>query len=148
MVNRIKEIVEEVIGEESSIFLVDVRLKGGAGNQKLLIIIDGDDGISIDHCTMISRKVGVVLEEEDLLEGKYNLEVSSPGLDHPITLKRQYVKNVGRHLEVEKNDGAIVRGKLLGVDSNTIILQSDEMGTEVPMNFEEISKSKIEVSFK
>ncbi len=146
---RLKEIVGEVIESDPSLFLVDVVVKGGVGNQKLLIIIDGDNGVSIDHCSMISRKVGAILEEEDLFPGKYFLEVSSPGLDHPIKLTRQYEKNVGRQLSVEKKDGEIVKGKLLKVESDTLILEtSDKVEKERLMNFEEINQSKIEVSFK
>ncbi len=147
--NRLRNIVEEVVGSDPTLFLVDFMVKGTPGNQKLLIIIDGDNGVNIDHCSMVNRKVGAILEEEDLISGKYFLEVSSPGLDHPIKLKRQYEKNAGRQLNVEKNDGEIVSGKLLKVDNNALILEtSDEAEKERLMNFDEINQSKIEVSFK
>ena len=146
---RLRKIVEEVVGSDPTLFVVDFFLKGTSGNQKLLIIIDGDNGVNIDHCSMVSRKVGAILEEEDLISGKYFLEVSSPGLDHPIKLRRQYEKNVGRQLNVEKNDGEIVSGKLLKVESDTLILEtSNGEKKERHMNFDEINQSKIEVSFK
>ncbi len=146
---RLQKIVEEVVGSDPTLFLVDVFLKGASGNQKLLIIIDGDNGVNVDHCSMVNRKVGAILEEEDLIEGKYFLEVSSPGLDHPIKLKRQYSKNIGRLLNVEKNDGEIISGKLLKVENDTLTLETKNGEIEERhMNFDEINQSKIEVSFK
>ena len=59
-------------------------LRGNVGNQKVLVLIDGDEGVNIDDCSKISRKVGPILEEGDFMPGKYLLEVSSPGLDHPL----------------------------------------------------------------
>lgn len=147
--NRIKEIAEEAIEDNPALFLVDVLIKGSNGNQKLLLFVDGDNGVTIDDCSRISRRVGSVLEEEDLIAGKYFLEVSSPGLDHPIKLKRQYQNNIGRKLEVKKLDGEIVKGKLLNVGSEDITLEIiSKEKEERLMSFKEINQSKIEVSFK
>lgn len=149
MEQEIRNIVEEFIQENPELFLVDILLKGFAGNQKLLIFIDGDNGISIDHCSKLSRKVGAILEEREMMDGKYFLEVSSPGLEHPIKLKRQYEKNVGRMLEVEAKDGRKVKGKLVKVEDDLVALEtSDSAENQLNMNFSEIIQSKIEVSFK
>jgi len=146
---EIRNIIEEFITDNPELFLVDVLLKGAVGNQKLLIFIDGDNGVSIDHCSKLSRKVGAALEEKELIEGKYFLEVSSPGLDHPIILKRQYEKNVGRRLEIEGEDGRKIKGKLVKVDGDSIVLETDDkVENELVMSFNEIIQSKIEVSFK
>ncbi|MEP5613711.1 MAG: ribosome maturation factor RimP [Cyclobacteriaceae bacterium] len=146
---EIRDIIEEFIQENPELFLVDVLLKGNIGNQKLLIFIDGDNGVSIDHCSKLSRRVGAVLEEKELIEGKYFLEVSSPGLDHPIKLIRQYHRNVDRRLEVEGKDGNKIIGKLVKVDGDQIILETDDKtNNQLVMSFNEIIQSKIEVSFK
>ena len=117
---RVKDIVEKFLQEDPSLFLVDVKIKGNSGNQKVLIFIDGDMGLSIDQCSKISRQVGAEMEEVDFMDGKYTLEVSSPGLDHPITLHRQYVKNIGRMLKVEMSSGDVNEGKLEEVTEDNI----------------------------
>ncbi len=143
---RIKSVTEKVIQDEELLFLIDVRVKGNVGNQKVLVFIDGDNDVHIDHCSSVSRQLGVILEEEDFMPGKYCLEVSSPGLDHPIKMHRQYLKNKGRLLEVETMEGEKVKGKLLQVNKENIVLKT--RNKDIKMNFEEINKSKIIVSFK
>ncbi|MEO9482697.1 MAG: ribosome maturation factor RimP [Ekhidna sp.] len=143
---RIKDLAEKFIKGYDDLFLVDVKLKGNSGNQKALIFVDGDNGVSIDQCSQISRQLGAEIEEEDFMPGKYTLEVSSPGLDFPIILHRQYVKNVGRSLEVETNDGVKVEGELVVVNNEAIELK--QKGESKLLKFEEIKQSKVKVSFK
>ena len=84
------------------------------------------------------------IEEKDLIGGKYTLEVSSPGLDFPITLHRQYLKNVGRSLSVELIEGEKVEGELKEVKSDSIVIGKDDR----ELVFKEIKQSKVIVSFK
>lgn len=146
MEKRIREIVEETIAENPSIFLVDIVVKGNAGNIKVIVLLDGDEGISIDECSRISRTLGNQMEEEEIMDGKYTLEVSSPGLDHPLKLHRQYVKNKGRNLEVETTEGQKIEGKLTEVTDQEIVINVNK--EDRTMSFTEISQSKVVVSFK
>ena len=107
---RVTELVEEKIADRPDLFLVDVKMHP---NGKLIILVDGEKGIGIADCAQISRYVGFKLEEENVLETAYNLEVSSPGIDAPLVLPRQYVKNVGRQLAIKMADGSKREGKLL-----------------------------------
>ena len=143
---KIKALALTAIADIPELFLVDVKIKGNTGNQKVLIFIDGDNGISIDQCSKVSRAVGAEIEELELIDGKYTLEVSSPGLDFPITLHRQYVKNVGRGLMVETNDGEQIMGDLKSVDEEKITLSSKK--EERQISIKEIKQSKVIVSFK
>ena len=143
---RLHEIAEHAIKHDPSLFVVDVKVKGNSGNQKVLVFIDGDDGLNIDQCGQVSKKIGSDLEEMDIIPGKYTLEVSSPGLDHPLTLKRQYLKNAGRKIEVVANTGEKTEGRLVRVDEEKIFL--DTGAKEKAFHFNEISKSNIIVSFK
>ncbi len=143
---RIGEISEKAIEFDPKLFLVDIKIKGNVGNQKVLVFVDGDDGIDIDKCSVVSRSIGAVLEEEDLIKGKYSLEVSSPGLDHPIKLKRQYKKNEGRSLQIETVEGEKIEGKLMEVGADDLTLETN--GKERSLSFSEINQSKIVVSFK
>jgi ribosome maturation factor RimP len=107
---RVTALVEEKISDRPELFLVEVKM---LPNNKLIIHVDGDEGISIQDCAAISRHVGFHLEEENTIEKAYNLEVSSPGVGEPLKLQRQYVKNIGRELSVKLNGGEIKEGKLL-----------------------------------
>jgi len=144
--NEVKKLALEAISDDDSLFLVDVVIKGNSGNQKVLVFIDGDHGISIDNCGKVGRAIGSHLEENDSIDGKYTLEVSSPGLDFPLKLTRQYQKNVGRQLEVIKLDGSKEEGALDSVNEEEIILKV--ANENKPIGFKEIKQSKVKVSFK
>lgn len=142
---EIKKIVEPILDDEN-LFLVDVVIKGHQANQKIIILADGDNGISIDQCGSVSRKVGNIIEEEDLIDQKYTLEVSSPGLDFPLKGLRQYQKNVGRILQVQLESGEAVEGVLDSVDEEKLRLTLNKDQKEYP--FEDIKQSKVKISFK
>ena len=67
-------------------------IAGANAAGKILILVDGDEGITIDRCAEISRRTGATLEEQETMSDAYVLEVSSPGLEHPLKLMRQYKK--------------------------------------------------------
>jgi ribosome maturation factor RimP len=151
---RVTELVEEKISAEgrTDLFLVDVKMHS---NGKLIILVDGEKGIGIADCAQISRHVGFYLEEENVLEDAYNLEVSSPGIDAPLVLPRQYVKNVGRQLAIKMTDGSKKEGKLTGMTEDAVIIEevSKEKGKkaetiEVVLPFSQITETKVLISFK
>ena len=119
---RVKELVAEKIADKPNLFLVDVKMHA---NGKLVILVDGDNGIGIDDCVAISRHVGFHLEEENVIETAYNLEVSSPGLDTPLTFLRQYAKNIGRNLAIKMADGAKREGKLSSITEDAIVIEEN-----------------------
>ena len=150
--NRVKELIEEKISDRPELFLVEVKM---LPNNKLIIHVDGDEGISIQDCAAISRHVGFHLEEENTKEKAYNLEVSSPGVGEPLKLTRQYRKNVGRDLGVKLKDGIQKEGKLLSVDDNGIVIQESkkEKGkkaelVDTSLGFDQIIETKVLISFK
>ena len=149
---RVTELVEEKIADRPDLFLVDVKMHA---NGKLIILVDGDKGIGIADCAQISRHVGFHLEEEDVLDTAYNLEVSSPGIDAPLVLPRQYVKNVGRQLAIKMSDGSKKEGKLTGMTEDAIIVEemnkqkgkkAEAIESVVPLT--QITETKVLISFK
>ena len=119
---RTLEIIEEYLPEDH--FIVNVDFGKGNSSQKLSIVLDGDNGVSIDTCALISRKVGYFLEQEEVIEHAYNLEVSSPGVDAPFSNLRQYYKNLGREVKILFADNTTKIGILEEViDENTIEFQ-------------------------
>ena len=96
---RLVEIVEEVLAH-SPIFLVEARVRGVQSARVVEVFVDGDDGPNVADLARISREVGFLLDMEDIIPGRYRLDVSTPGLDRPLVLPRQYGKHVGRDLSI------------------------------------------------
>lgn len=148
--DTIQKLTEELL-EDSDLYLVDVR-SGTGKRSKITVLLDSDNGISIDQCAEISRKLSLKLEELDLVDTPYTLEVSSPGLDEPLKIKRQYLKNRGRDLQVTLNDGSQKKGTLKEVTDEGITLQVFDKKKKEEQTFEialkDIKKSNIIVSFK
>ena len=148
---QVENLLNEVIlDQDKDLFLVEVSHKGNSGNSKLLVLIDGDQGINIDRCARISRQLGAQLEELDIIPGKYTLEVSSPGIDQPLKMKRQYVKNIGRSLKIELNDGEKKEGVLTAVQDEQFMLEELKKKEKVisTIALSDVKKSKVIVSFK
>ena len=149
---RVKELVEEKIADRPELFLVDIKM---LPNNKLIIHVDGDEGINIQDCAAISRHVGFHLEEENVLEKAYNLEVSSPGIGEPLKLKRQYDKNIGREISVKLEGGDVKEGKLLNVTESGITIEAKvkEKGkkaelVETNIDFNNLTETQVLISFK
>ncbi|QNN42067.1 ribosome assembly cofactor RimP [Pedobacter roseus] len=149
---RVAALVEEKIADRPELFLVEVKM---LPNNKLIIHVDGDEGISIQDCVAISRHVGFHLEEENTIEQAYNLEVSSPGVGEPLKLIRQYNKNIGRTVSIKLKEGLKKEGKLLSVTENNLQIEESvkEKGkkavaiqTDVPFN--DILETSVLISFK
>ena len=138
--------LELIIDEFPELFLVDLTVKGVSGKQLVLVVIDSESGLSIEMCSLISRKLLTKIEEKDLIEGTFNLEVSSPGIDKPISLPRQYKKNIGRKLEVETLDGEIFEGELKKIEEQTMALYLKERVETIFLD--KIKKAKVLISFK
>jgi ribosome maturation factor RimP len=134
-------------------FIVRVSLTGSKGNRRLEILADGDHGIDIDVCSKLSRDLSEWLDGNNLIEERYVLEVGSPGIDFPLETPRQYKKNIGRLLTIVKIDGSVVKGKLTGVESAGISVESagdkkKPSSQMVSIEFDKIRKSTVTVSFK
>ena len=137
---------------DSTYFVVDVKLSGKKGYEKVVVFVDGDRGLNIDICATITKSLSNELDMMNLFEGSYTLEVSSPGIDYPLTSERQYHKNLGRQLRVDRKDGDILKGELLDTVDSGITL-SVEKGKkqekeDVFIPYSDIKKSKVLVTFK
>ena len=150
---KIARIAEENL-LDNSLFLVEVKISTG-GMSKVEVLIDGDNGVDISVCATLSRKIGEVVEVENLIEGAYNLEVSSPGVGQPLKLIRQYRANKGRELKVLLNDGNELNGKLKEVGNDEILMEIEirekkhkKVLEEKRIVLNDIKKAKVQVSFK
>ncbi|WP_316826681.1 ribosome assembly cofactor RimP [Pedobacter miscanthi] len=149
---RVAALVEEKIADRPELFLVEVKM---LPNNKLIIHVDGDEGISIQDCVAISRHVGFHLEEENTIEQAYNLEVSSPGVGEPLKLTRQYQKNIGRTVSIKLKEGLKKEGKLLSVTENSLLIEESvkekgkkAVAIETAVPFNDILETSVLISFK
>jgi ribosome maturation factor RimP len=149
----ILHLVEKHLPDEEH-FIVEVKIDRVADKTKILILVDADQGMTIAACASLSRALSGELETNELLEEAYTLEVSSPGLDYPLTEKRQYLKNIGRTLKVFLLTGEEVSGKLKEVEEQGIklVVTKKEKGKksveeEHSFAFNELKKSIVQVSF-
>lgn len=136
-------------------FLVDVLFKSKNPHvQKLLVIVDGDQGISIDDCADLSRSLSDWLDAQDNITSPFTLEVSTPGLDQPLKLVRQYRKNTGREVKVHTRGGQVITGTLAEVTDDSVSVAMVARGTKkgqaqtTTLPFAEIEKTFVVVSFK
>lgn len=148
---RVIELIGEKIADREDLFIVSVKMRP---NKILEILLDGDNGVNIDDCAQVSRHVGFHLEEENVIDDAYRLEVSSPGIDANFVNIRQYQKNIGRTVQVKLNDNTKVEGTLLTVDEMKINVlhkikekgkKAQEVEKELP--FDQIKATKVVISF-
>lgn len=139
---------------DDTYYLVEVVIKGLDPRQKVLVLIDGDNGVNIDVCASISRQIGHNLEENETIDKAYTLEVSSPGIDHPLLSTRQYQGRIGKRLKITLKSGDEISGKLVNVTEDTLTVSKEiKKGKkpeteEIGLTFNEIEKSFVLISFK
>jgi ribosome maturation factor RimP len=121
---KIKELAEGLLSAEPSIFLVRIHIRP---INNISVYVDGDQGVTIDKCVKLNRALYKQIVEEGVCpDGEFALEVSSPGVDEPLLLERQYTKNIGRVVEVTDNEGKLIEGKLLGVTAEGIEIEEEK----------------------
>jgi ribosome maturation factor RimP len=141
--NKLLEILDHILlmDEFSDCYLVELNLNN---KNRIEVFLDCDSGLSINKCVSISRLMSKELDSIDLITEKYNLEVSSPGIDRPL-IKRQYAKNIGKILSVTDKNNIAYEGKLMKTDENAIEIEIEDKKNKkiLTINFNEIELAKI-----
>ena len=151
-VDDIRKLAQENLSPDK--FVVEVLISGKKIPKRVLVFIDGDQGVTIDDCADLSRVLSKEFDDRAYFgDDSYLLEVSTPGLDHPLKLRRQYIKNAGRNLKVVAKTSTL-EGKLKAVaDDKIVLVQETGSGKkketkEIEILFSEIEKTFVMVSFK
>jgi ribosome maturation factor RimP len=150
-IQALEQKMETLIRDEPEVFLVEIRIKP-VNNVK--VFVDGEKGISIEKLVQYNRKLYKDLEESGFFPNNdFALEVSSPGLDEPLKLHRQYLKNIGRNVEVIRNDGVKTIGKLVSAAETEIVVEEEtgknkkkEVVTHT-ISFDNIKTTTIQIKF-
>jgi ribosome maturation factor RimP len=147
LADRVQALTEEVIAG-TRYFLVDVEVRGHKGTRVVEVYIDAEEGLDHDDLAVISKEVGFLLDVEDVVDGSYKLEMSSPGIKRPLTLPQQYKKNVGRTLrvryETEDAEEEIVVGDLTAADDEEIELELASTD-RLRLPYDRIAQARIEL---
>lgn len=146
MIDRIKvlDIVKDAL-DGSDKYLVNMKI---TPDNRIYVDIDGDNGINIDDCILLSRTIENTLNRD---EEDFELNVSSAGADAPLKMPRQYRRHVGRNLSVETFDGNTYEGSLTQVDDGTFVLQTKGTKKIAPQvltfNFADVKSAKVVLKF-
>lgn len=116
MRDKVAELIQKALDDNPSLFLLDLSIT--EGNQ-IRVTLDGDNGVKVEDCMAVSRAIEHNLDRE---EQDFSLEVMSAGVTEPLTMERQYIKNIGRKLKVKTQDGETIEGELTAANAQEITL--------------------------
>jgi ribosome maturation factor RimP len=139
------ELLEPVVRDHGA-ELVDLELVGALGNCALRVLVHRDPGATISLCEQVSLEVGDLLDRQDLLPGRYRIEVTSPGFDRPLKTDRDLARAHLRMVKVVQPTGRTLVGRLVEWEAGAIVLETPK-GRETILRHE-IAKATIEAEFK
>jgi len=150
-IRAIEEKVMALISSDPENFLVEVKIRPG---NNIKIYIDADRGMSIDKLAQYNRSLYKQIEESGFFpNGDFSLEISSPGLDEPLKLHQQYLKNIGREVEVILKNGIKLQGKLVSATGDEILIDEERKNkkqrevTQHTIPYNDIKTTKIQIKF-
>ncbi|MBV1848590.1 ribosome maturation factor RimP [Catellatospora tritici] len=146
---KLREVIEPVVAE-TGYDLEDLTLKQVGRRHLVQVVVDGDGGVGLDAIADVSRAVSRALDEAeeagtDLIRGEYQLEVSSPGVDRPLTLPRHWARNTGRLVKVKVGDKTLT-GRITEAGAGGVVLDVDGKVTEVA--YDALGPGRVQVEFK
>lgn len=150
-IKELEQKIDSLISEKPGFFLVDIKISSA---NYVRVFIDADQGINIDELVRINRSLYKQITEGGIFPGNdFSLEVSSPGLDEPLKMLRQYLKNIGKNVEVLRKDGIKTEGKLISASEYAIVIEEEKgknkkkeyIKHSIP--FESIKSTKIQIKF-
>ena len=144
LTGRIRALADEVAPDRDA-YVVDVKVRGQKGSRIVEVFVDADDGVGSDDLAALSRSLAFLLDTEEVVKGKYYLNVSSPGADRPLVLPRQYRKHIGRTFEVKtEGDEAGRTGTLVAVNGEDSF-DLDVDGETVTIPFDDVEEARIKL---
>jgi len=147
--DQIAELITPAL-QQAGYFLEDVNLVTPGNHRIVTIIVDGETALNLDQVTVASKLVSELMDEAPFMgETPFTLEVTSPGIDRPLTLPRHFAKNVTRLLKVTQNDGVVVTGRITSNTESDVTLSVVEKKEtkEVIVALADIKRAVVEIEF-
>lgn len=150
---KVENLLQEAFEENKSLFLIELNIDNA---NHISVVIDGDDGVSVNDCIAVSRKIEHNLDRD---EEDFSLDVASAGVSQPLKMPRQYRKNIGRKLAVTTVEGEKIEGDLVEMEGDKITLQwkarepkpvgkgKVTVTKEAVLSLEEIKEAKVIITF-
>lgn len=124
-------------------YLEDINITSAGSRSMLTVIVDGDTHLSLDQVTSASKAISEIIENiQSLGQSPFTLEVTSPGLDRPLTKPRHWRKNLDRLIKVISLDGQVVTGRIKDVNETGVMVD------ELFIPFTSIKRATLEIEFK
>ena len=150
-IQAIEQKVRALIDPDPENFLVEIKIRQG---NNVKIFVDADRGMSIDKLAHYNRSLYRQIEESGLFPNNdFSLEISSPGLDEPLKLRRQYLKNIGRYVEILLKNGIKTEGKLMNATDEEVVIE-EERGNKKKkeiiqhsLSYDDIKTTKIQIKW-
>ncbi|MFB8349134.1 ribosome maturation factor RimP [Streptomyces niveus] len=148
---RLRGLLEPLVSAKG-LDLEEIEVSRAGRRRVLRIVVDSDDGVDLDACAELSRTISTALDETDVMgEDEYQLEVTSPGADRPLTERRHYVRAVGRLAKIQFHEGDDFVARVLAVDEEGLDLEVPGVKGRKPtarrVEFASIAKARVELEF-
>ena len=143
--SAVRAIAEPVV-VAAGLDLEDIAIEKVGRREKVSVIVDTDGGVSLDAIAEVSSALSAALDEAgDVASSSYVLEVSSPGVDRPLTLPRHWRRNTGRLVAIDLEDGSSITGRITGSDDATVTL--DVNGEAQQLALGQVQRAIVQVEF-
>ncbi|MER6944749.1 ribosome maturation factor RimP [Nonomuraea sp. NPDC000554] len=144
--DHLMKLLEPVVGAEG-LDLEDVTITQAGKRRLLRVIVDRDGGVSLDDVAEVSQAVSTALDEDDAMgHVAYTLEVSSPGVDRPLTEPRHWRRAAKRLVKAELKDGTVVEGRVRSADDSAVELDVD--GAVRALDYQDLTRGRVQVEFR
>lgn len=150
---RVEQLLNDFLAEREDLFLIELKV---SADDNIVVILDGDNGVTLQDCLDASRAIEFNMDRE---EHDFALQVMSAGLSEPLTMPRQYTKNIGRDLEITLQDDTKVSGELIKADEEGFYLMlryrkpkdigkgKVDVEEERPLSYTEVKKAMVQIKF-
>ena len=149
LTDSIAELIEPAVTAQG-FYLEEVQLVSPGKHRIVTCIVDGEISLNLDQVTAVSRAISELLDEAPIMgDTPFTLEVTSPGVDRPLTKPRHFAKNVDRLLKITKTDGEVVTGRITSNTESEVVLSviSKKETTEVAVAISDIKRAVVEIEF-
>jgi len=147
--DQIAELITPAL-QEAGYYLEDINVVSPGNHRIVTVIVDGETALNLDQVTVASKLVSELVDEATFMgETPFTLEVTSPGIDRPLTLPRHFAKNVTRLLKVTQSDGVVLTGRITSntdIDVTLSVVEKKEV-KEVVIALADIKRAVVEIEF-
>lgn len=147
--DQISELISPAL-QEAGYFLEDINVVSPGNHRIVTVIVDGESALNLDQVTVASKLVSALVDEASFMgETPFTLEVTSPGIDRPLTLPRHFAKNITRLLKVTKSDGSVITGRITSnteLDVTLSVIEKKEV-KDVAVALADIKRAVVEIEF-